>query len=63
MITFILLLVLSFVVLYQTREPQELVEVKEKYSILREHLKDTKNEKFKMLCRIGPGGAYRPFRR
>lgn len=54
MIAFILLLILSLVVLSQTREPQELVEVKEKYSILREHLKDTKNEKFKMLCRSIP---------
>lgn len=54
MIAFILLLVLSLVVLFQTREPRELVEVKEKYRILREHLKDTKNEKFKMLYRCIP---------
>jgi hypothetical protein len=37
-----------------TREPQALVEVKEKYRILREHLAEHENEKFKMLTRCIP---------
>ena len=36
MIALIILLLINLVILYTTREPQELVEVKEKYRILRE---------------------------
>ncbi len=54
MIALILLLFLNLVILYKTREPQELVEVKEKYRILREHIRDTGNEKYKMLIHPTP---------
>jgi predicted metal-dependent hydrolase len=50
----LLLLLINLFILYTTREPQELVEVKEKYRILREHIRDTGNEKFKMLVRPTP---------
>jgi hypothetical protein len=54
MISFIVLIVINLWILYQTREPQALVEVKEKYRILREHLHETKNEKFHMITRCVP---------
>jgi len=54
MISFIVLIVINLWILYQTREPQALVEVKEKYRILREHLRETKNEKFHMITRCVP---------
>ena len=54
MIALILLLLVNLILLQQTREPKELVEVKEKYRTLREHLQDTNQEKFKMLYRCIP---------
>jgi len=54
MIALILLLFVNLVILYKTREPQELLEVKEKYRILREHIRDTGNEKYKMLVHPTP---------
>ena len=54
MIALILLLFLNLVILYKTREPQELLEVKEKYRILREHIHDTGNDKYKMLIHPTP---------
>lgn len=54
MIALILLLLVNLILLQQTREPKELVEVKEKYRTLREHLQDTNHEKFKMLYRCIP---------
>ncbi len=50
----VLLLLLNLLILYTTREPQRLVDVKEKYRILREHLIETNNEKFHMLKRCIP---------
>ena len=54
MIAFIILLVVNIWILRQTREPEKLIEVKEKYRILREHLKETNNEKFHMLTECIP---------
>ena len=54
MIALILLLFINLVILYKTREPQELLEVKEKYRILREHIHDTGNDKYKMLVHPTP---------
>ena len=54
MIPLIVLFVINLWILYQTREPQALVEVKEKYRILRDHLSETNNEKFSMLTRCIP---------
>ena len=33
------------------QEPERLSEVREKYRTLREHLKETNNQEFKMLCK------------
>jgi hypothetical protein len=49
----ILLLIVALVLVY-TREPNELVEVKEKYTVLRNHLRDTDNQKYHMLHRCIP---------
>ena len=54
MIAFLLLLIINIWILSQTREPQKLIEVREKYRILREHLDATNNEKFHMLVQRIP---------
>ena len=54
MIAFIVLLLLNFWILFQTKEPQELVEVKEKYRVLREHIASTGHPKYQMLVRCVP---------
>lgn len=54
MIAFVILLIVNLWILYQTRENPKLVEVKEKYRILREHLDETNNEKFHVLIRCIP---------
>ena len=54
MIAFLLLLIINVWILSQTREPQKLIEVKEKYRILREHLDETNNQKFHMLVQCIP---------
>ena len=54
MIAFVLLILLNVWILHQTREPQKLIEVKERYRILREHLNDTNHERFHMLVRCIP---------
>jgi predicted metal-dependent hydrolase len=53
MMILILLLIVALVLVY-TREPSELVEVKEKYTVLRNHLRDTDNQKYHMLHRCIP---------
>ena len=47
----ILLILINIWIIRTTREPQELVDVKEKYRILRDHLGETDNETFKVLHR------------
>ena len=54
MIPFIILILINLFILFQTREPSEFREVKEKYQILRDHLKETNNEKFAVLVRPIP---------
>lgn len=54
MIAIALLILLNVWILHQTREPQKLIEVKERYRILREHLNDTNHERFHMLVRCIP---------
>ena len=54
MIAFFLLIVINLFILRETREPQRLKEVKEKYRILREHLYETNNEKYSMIVRAIP---------
>ena len=59
MILAIILLIINVLLFINTREPRELSEVREKYRTLREHLKDTNNQKFKMLCKEIPITAHR----
>ena len=59
MILAILLLIINVLLFINTREPRELSEVREKYRTLREHLKDTNNQEFKMLCKEIPITAHR----
>jgi len=59
MIAWVLLIIINFVIFTYTREPQRLIEGKEKYRRLREHLADTNNEKFNMLTRCIPITAMR----
>ena len=54
MIAWFLLIIINLFILSTTREPERLVEVKEKYRRLREHLEETNNEKFKVLTRCIP---------
>lgn len=54
MIVFIVLFLVNVFILMNTREPREFVEVKEKYKTLRDHLRDTDNQKFHMLVRCVP---------
>jgi predicted metal-dependent hydrolase len=54
MILFIVLLMINLWILRHMREPQELLEVKEKYTTLRKHLVETDNQKYKMLTRCIP---------
>ena len=54
MIAFIILILINAYILTTTREPRELVEVKEKYQILRQHFTDTDHPKFNMLQRPVP---------
>ena len=49
MLLAILLLIITVFLLLNTKEPQEITEVREKYRILREHLVETDNKKFEML--------------
>jgi len=49
MIPFLVLILINILILFNTREPKELLEVKERYRTLREHLKKTNNKKFAVL--------------
>ena len=49
MIALALLIVINLFILKLTREPQVLMEVKQRYKKLRDHLNETKNEKYAML--------------
>jgi predicted metal-dependent hydrolase len=49
MIALALLIVINLLILKMTQEPQVLVEVKQRYKKLRDHLNETKNEKYAML--------------
>lgn len=58
MITFIILILINLLILSQTKEPQQLTEVKEKYRVLREHLTSNGHEKFHMLSHCIPITGY-----
>ena len=59
MILAILLLIINVIILMNIQEPERLSEVREKYRTLREHLKETNNQEFKMLCKEIPITAHR----
>jgi hypothetical protein len=59
MILTILLLIINVIILMNIQEPERLSEVREKYRTLREHLKETNNQEFKMLCKEIPITAHR----
>ena len=54
MIALALLILINLWILQTTREPQVLVEVKQRYRTLREHIASTKNEKYTMLTKTVP---------
>ena len=54
MILFLILVLVNAYILHNTTEPREFTEVKEKYKTLRDHLRETNNEKFDMLVRPIP---------
>jgi predicted metal-dependent hydrolase len=53
-IPFILLLTVVVFLFYRAERPEKLNEVNEKYKTLREHLRETKNEKFHTLTQHTP---------
>jgi hypothetical protein len=58
MLLVILLVLINAFLFINTREPEKLTEVREKYRILREHLNKTNNEEFEMLCKEIPITAH-----
>jgi predicted metal-dependent hydrolase len=54
MILFLILIFVNAYILHSTVEPREFIEVKEKYKTLRDHLRETNNEKFRVLIRPIP---------
>ena len=54
MIAFIILIFVNLWILSQTKEPQELTEVKEKYRVLRDHIASTGHPRFQMLVKCVP---------
>ena len=59
MLLVILLVLINAFLFINTREPEKLIEVREKYRILREHIEKTENKEFKMLCKEIPITAHR----
>jgi hypothetical protein len=59
MILALLLIIINVIILMNIQEPEKLSEVREKYRTLREHLKETNNQEFKMLCKEIPITAHR----
>jgi hypothetical protein len=59
MIVTLLLVIINILLFINIQEPPNLTEVREKYRTLREHLKKTNNEEFKMLCKEIPITAHR----
>ena len=59
MILILFLLIINVLLFINTNEPQELTEIHEKYRTLREHLKETNNQEFKMLYKEIPITAHK----
>ena len=58
MLALVALVILNAFILARMNVPEELTIVKQKYKALREHLVETKNEKFRMLWREKPITGY-----
>jgi len=58
MIITLLLLIINIIIFINVKEPQKLTEVRERYRILREHLKENGNKEFEMLCKQIPITAH-----
>lgn len=54
-----LLLAANIIVFTRTREPPELVEVRRRYKVLRDHLRSTNNLRFEMLWHPKPITAFK----
>lgn len=54
----ILLVIVNIYILLNTHQPEKLRIVKERYQILRDHLRDTNNEEFEYLCHEIPITAH-----
>jgi len=54
MIALTLLIIINLLILKMTREPQVLVEVRQRYKKLRDHIVETNNEKYMMLKKPVP---------
>jgi hypothetical protein len=59
MILTLLLLIINSIIFISVKEPSNLTEVREKYRTLRDHLRETNNEEFKILCKEIPITAHR----
>jgi hypothetical protein len=59
MILTLLLLIINSIIFINVKEPSNLTEVREKYRTLRDHLRETNNEEFKILCKEIPITAHR----
>jgi len=59
MIIVLLLVIINILLFINIQEPPKLKEVREKYRTLREHLKKTNNEEFKILYKEIPITAHR----
>lgn len=62
MLILVVLLMANLWVLKNTVEPPKLIEVKERYRILREHLVETEQEKFKTIWRAKPVTGFHKMR-
>ena len=54
----ILLVIVNLLILLNTKQPENLIIVKERYALLREHLRETNNEEFQNLCHEIPITAH-----
>ena len=59
MILTLLLFIINSIIFINVKEPSNLTEVREKYRTLRDHLRETNNEEFKILCKEIPITAHR----
>jgi len=54
MIVLAIIILINLFILQQTREPEKFIQVKEKYRILREHIRNSDDDTFKMIQKPVP---------